>query len=430
MPPFENLKRSMRTMLSNNSDNNQPPPKKQTTQRSISYRYRGLARAEAHKGSREGLITSLAQIREEYRKMLGEDIEKQKELKKPYIIEKDTLEAENKEDGKRINEIEDKTIPEIEQEIKPIKRDIERLRKNPPDPHKDSANKLGFIIGVFIISVLTVYLFIFYSSASYSAFFKEFTTNSLGMAKAIFDSQALAKAYYDGTAELILILCMPIIFIGLGFLLHQFQKNDSPKKYIQTIGVTVVTFMFDAILAYMIDKKIYDVNNKINEINAENSFATPDNVQSVADFSVSMALQSVNFWMIIFAGFVVYMIWGMLFDYVMDAYDKLDEVRQKINSLKRQIVDLRKDITEQKNRRDLLKENVSKNKVRIKKLMSIINGIVIDTSRYDSILHEFLGGWIEWMSNNPCSELEIEEASKKGNEFITKNVREYILGPS
>ena len=37
-------------------------------------------------------------------------------------------------------------------------------------------------------------------------------------------------------------------------------------------------------------------------------------------------------WLIIFAGFIVYLIWGFVFDFTIESYEKLDKVRLAIKS--------------------------------------------------------------------------------------------------
>ncbi len=63
----------------------------------------------------------------------------------------------------------------------------------------------------------------------------------------------------------------------------------------------IVTFLFDAILAYLIEEKLYDLNKSLTD----------------PPFSVSYALESPGFWVIIFAGFISYIIWGLVFDFIM-----------------------------------------------------------------------------------------------------------------
>lgn len=127
--------------------------------------------------------------------------------------------------------------------------------------------KVKLIIGLAILTILTLYLIIFYSSTFYSAFFKQFDVNNMGIGDAMFDPQAIPHALSNGFGELIFILCAPIIFMGLGYGLHFFMQQETWTKYIKTGSVLLITFIFDCILAYLIAKKIYEIQGltKIND---------------------------------------------------------------------------------------------------------------------------------------------------------------------
>jgi hypothetical protein len=104
--------------------------------------------------------------------------------------------------------------------------------------------------------------------------------------------------------------------MGLGYLIHMFQKEGT-KGRLKIIGMFAMTFIFDVILAYQIEKKIYEFNRTLNS----------------PDFNFEIAIQSVEFWGIIFAGFVVYIIWGLVFDFVMKEYENFDRIKIFISSL-------------------------------------------------------------------------------------------------
>lgn len=64
------------------------------------------------------------------------------------------------------------------------------------------------------------------------------------------------------------------------------------------------------------------------------SFMKLKKVYGDPNFSISYALQSPSFWVIIFAGFVSYIIWGLVFDFVMKEHADRDEIRLFIISKK------------------------------------------------------------------------------------------------
>ncbi len=152
----------------------------------------------------------------------------------------------------------------------------------------------------------------------------------------------------------------------------------------------IITFAFDGLLAYKIEKGLYEVE-RIN-----------DPTGMMPPHKLSMAFESENFWLVIFAGFIVYIIWGFVFDFVMEAYDKLDFVKQAIKSREKQVANIEKDIEQ-------LKEEIDNNDKEIAELKKtrveqekIVSGatILIDWAGFEKELHNFTSGWASWMTQN------------------------------
>jgi len=278
----------------------------------------------------------------------------------------------------------------------------------------DKMSKVSFVIGLSILIALTIYLFIFYSSASFSAFFKEFSLNEIGVANSIFDPKAISIAYADGLTELILIISMPFVFIGLGFLIHKFQEQKGIGKYFKIAMLIIITFLFDAILAYEITEKIYNIK-------AENSF------QDMPTYSIDLAFSAINFWLIIFAGFVVYIIWGFVFDFTIEAYDKINVVMQAIKARKTKIEICNIQLNSLENDLSKLTEAINILKLKCKDSKVKIDGVIMDTAEFDKILHEFLGGWLHWMTANKKPQAFIDEAKNKADQFIQVNVSSLVI---
>ena len=181
----------------------------------------GFNSAKEHNGSTIGLSICLNRIYLDHKKMVTEDGAKQAELKKPYRLKLHEIKAENDGIIKRKEKIKSEEISDCKNKIEKIRREIADIRENPERLTGDKSGKASYYIGLTILVFLTIYLFIFYSSASYSSFFKEFTISEIGIANSIFDAQALSKAFKDGFTELMLIITIPAVFIGLGYLIHK-----------------------------------------------------------------------------------------------------------------------------------------------------------------------------------------------------------------
>lgn len=156
---------------------------------------------------------------------------------------------------------------------------------------------INFIFGLVILTGLTVYLFIFYSSTAYSAFFKEFGADNTVITEAMFDSDALANALADGVTEFFFVILIPTIFLGVGYVLHQFGSGTDSKqtKLLKTLSLYALVFIFDCFLAYKISQSIYNV-------------MIEQSLEQMPPYSFSLAAGNVDFGRLSFAD-----LWLMLF---------------------------------------------------------------------------------------------------------------------
>ncbi|MDE5960250.1 MAG: hypothetical protein K2G17_04170 [Duncaniella sp.] len=259
--------------------------------------------------------------------------------------------------------------------------------------------KVKMIIGLVILSVLTLYLVVFYSSTFYSAFFKQFDAD-VTIGAAMFDPQAIPHALSDGFGELIFILCAPIIFMGLGYGLHFFMQQDSWTKYVKTASVLVITFIFDCILAYLIAEKIYNIQimTKLGQF---------------PDFNVDMAMHDVNVWAVIFCGFIVYIIWGIVFDMTMTAYEDLRSNRKEIMKLEDSIQVKKDSLSQEKQQLEGTRAKLESLENRRKSIETAMSKTVhFDTQIIKTALSDFFTGWMTMMNGLSRPKVEQDEANQ------------------
>ena len=134
----------------------------------------GFIQASRLDGTLAGLRVCLHKIYQDYKQEIKDDTAKQEELKRPHRMKIEERRGDIARLEKRIEKIHSEEIPKTKEKIEQLKEEISHIRKNPEEITGDKTNKVSFFIGAFILFFLTVYLFVFYSSASYSAFFKEF----------------------------------------------------------------------------------------------------------------------------------------------------------------------------------------------------------------------------------------------------------------
>jgi hypothetical protein len=339
------------------------------------------------------------------RQKIAADEALQEERKIPIRKKMAEIEAKNADVDSQIKTAKGR-LEVKENEIEKLSAEIANIKENPEQITGDSFAKASFWIGTIIIFLLTVYLFIFYSSAGYSAFFKNFKIeDAKNIVNSIFDAQAIVKAFSDGFTELILILTIPAVFLGLGFLIHKFSEQKNVSKYFKIAGLVITTFIFDFIIAYEIVEKIYNIER-------EGLF------QVMPDMTIKMAIKQINFWLIIFAGFVVYLIWGFVFDFVMVEYQKLDKVNHAIKNKEKKINEYSADCSNLKDKIQQLETQKNINIGEIEKLKIELGGIFVFIQEIKQDLGNFFTGWLSYMKNSGKDQMQIDECTNIFDKFL------------
>lgn len=258
----------------------------------------------------------------------------------------------------------------------------------------DAKNKIGeinktarvkLIVGLIILIMLTVYLVIFYSSTFYSAFFRDVNAE-VTIGQAIFDAHAIPNALKDGFGEFIFIISAPIIFMGLGYGLHFFMEQKSKTRFLKAGSVLLITLIFDCILAYLIAKKLYDVEVMMK-------------LGEYPDFSAGMAIRDINVWAVIFCGFIVYIIWGIVFDMVMTAYGSLRSNKSEIQQIE-EALQMKRDNLSNENQH-LIDYNAQLATLENKKeklVNDMARNVHFDIHIIKVALTDFFSGWMTMMS--------------------------------
>lgn len=377
-----------------------------------SYHNQGVGASRACQGHYHNLKTNLEALFHRFENdcKLGE-IEQHK-LKLPFISElkgKNTVLLNKTEELGRIKE----TKAGEEDQIEKLRQDKISVRNNPSEYGLDVDRKssVKFWIGVILLIPLSLYIFIFYVSTSYSGFFRNFDP-SVDLFGGMFYPQALQDAFKHGLLELGFIVFIPFVFFGLGYLIHMFQHKKGAINTMKIILLFTVTFLFDAILAYLIDSKLYDLNK---------TYGAPE-------FSIPYALQSPGFWVIIFAGFVSYIIWGLVFDFVMKEHADRDEVRLFISSKNAEIKNKENVIAKLDLKITDVQKEIDNLKERITELNSIIEGFIFPIKNYKTLSSQYLQGWQHFIASElAISSVNTESLLQKCRDTYDEHIRELEL---
>lgn len=343
----------------------------------ITYYQSGYGASKKANGNPTTFGVALNNLYNSFEELCRKQLNEQRRLKQPYIEDQERQRTELKKKETALS-IYEETNKNIELEIEKHKFEIVDIKQN-PEKYGIDANKrpqAQFYIGLFLLLPITIYLFVFYISASYSAFFKDFETGSL--TAAIFDADALGKAINDGWLEAVFVGTIPFVFMGLGYLVHMFQKTKGWLAIVKLVFLFVLTFLFDVILAYLIEKKIFLFNAVLGD-----------------KFTPEDAVQSVNFWGIIFAGFIVYVIWGLVFDFVMKEYENVDKIKSFIRGKHAEINNAVQKKTDVKNQIEDIKNSIATINGVISELQAKIDGFIFPVKEYLLYHYQYVEGWYQ-----------------------------------
>ena len=391
--------------------------------RKRTYHESGYRDSSRNNGNHTALSICLDAIYSKFQNEEKELADKQSKLKEPYINEQKNKETEikgltvsldNKEE--QIKDVQD-NIDTVQDKIETLKFEINDIPKNPEIYHINASKGAStkFWIGLLLLIPISLYLFAFYISTSFSAFFKTFDPN-VNIMQSVLDAQAFNKAWDEGPLEGAFVTLIPFVFLGLGYLIHMFEENKNWLNYVKMFLLFVVTFAFDAILAYEIESKLYELNKTFD--------STP--------FDLSIAFTKNQFWGIIFAGFVVYIIWGLVFDFIMKEHKEKDKIKNEqikkqkdITIHQERITGFEKQMEEIKNSIASIKELIIKARGRIEELQNIIDGVIIPTKEYKSYASEYVQGWITFVNeklavSHPVKQEMIEECKNQYNYNLNK----------
>jgi len=315
-------------------------------------------------------------------------------VEEPY---KGFTDEEKKDRVRQIKELEkgikekEEANSKVEMEIKQKESDIDKYRKDLlqiRESRAKSKEKLKtdnfslpkFSLNFFILAMLSVYLFFFYVSATYKALYVDFEGVAESIAAGEGTGSIMPGPYELGEALQYnyLLFVVPFVFYAFGWAFHVLLELKSKMRFVFVSLLIAVTFTVDFLLAMIISN---------NTESAKALMGLP---------SVHWS-SSPSFYIILFLGFLVYVIWSILLDSLVREWDK----REITNNLKRIIRHLRGDI---KLLTDKL-EDVSFPKAQIANYREDLNTIMYGNLK--KYIDQFSSGWISYLA--PANMKDIKE---------------------
>ena len=166
-----------------------------------------------------------------------------------------------------------------------------------------------------------------------------------------------------------LLFVVPFVFFAFGWAFHVILESKHKLKTVYLSALIGVTFIVDFLLAMII-------NNNI------------ESARELMGLKASPWYSSPSFYIILFLGFLVYIIWSILLDAILKEWDK----RESINNLKRIVSHLKDDIKSLKSKLadvTTIRKQIEDNR---EDLSTVAYG---NLKKY---IDQFSSGWITYLS--------------------------------
>ncbi len=267
-------------------------------------------------------------------------------------------------------QVKEKKIDEFRQEVLKIREvqnnDHEKIKK-------EAFSTLKFSLNLFILIMLSVYLFFFYVSAAYKALYVDFEKVADNIAQGIGTGSIMPGPYElsEAIRYNYLLFLVPFVFYAFGWAFHILLELKQKVKYVFLGLLIAVTFTVDFLIAMIIH------NNT-------------EMAKELMGLSTKHWSGSSTFYIILFLGFLVYIIWSILLDSLLREWDK----RKITANIKKIIKHLQNDIK-------ILQK-------RLRPVQHILDQIAayredVNTVMYGNLkkyIEQFSSGWIAYLSPN------------------------------
>jgi cation transport ATPase len=318
------------------------------------------------------------------------DEEKKERLKQIKALEKELKERES--NNAKI-EVE---VKEKEKGIEEYREEILKMNELKNQDHEklkdETFSTLKFSINLFLLVFLSIYLFFFYISAAYKALYVDFE----GIAERIASGEGTGSIM-PGAYELVealqfnyLLLLVPVVFFAFGWAFHILLELKNKAKVVFLSMLIAVTFIVDYLLAMIIH------NNT-------------ESAKALMGMETVHYSQSSTFYIILFLGFLVYVIWSILLHSLLKEWDK----KQVTRNLKKVIKHLEEDIRKLK----LDMKNITEIKAEIANYREDINTVFYGNLK--KYIDQFSSGWLSYLS--PSNMKDMKETCLQVKKTVEEN---------
>lgn len=295
--------------------------------------------------------------------------------------------------------------PAIEKKIKELTDEIQQTKidllnnKIQTGYHPEK-----YFLYVGLVLILALYLILFYASMIYGCFFRNAASliQSAGsditlMLDSIFD----IKGIFTPSPVLIIAYLGAFIFFAIGYIPHTLEGK---YKKITTSIFLFISLLIDSLMAYKIDLGIHNLKE----------------MAGIADLGWHF-YSSVNFYLVLVFGFVVYLVWGYLFEMMLKEKIKKTGTTKAaliIDGLKLEIKELRRELDVLNTKIIALETQIKATLAQLEQLKKDLENNMLNPNALSQNLTSFYMGWREYLNRRTDFILEKSNCDTAFNEFM------------
>lgn len=368
--------------------------------------------SESHEGSEHIYWMCLSKV---HSNAVNRSYNQNNSLQDQLIEEKNRINIDKEKIEGELNE-KKSLLKKTNDQVKQINKSILESDANRNAPREDK-----FYVNLFggLIILLCVFMFIFYSSAMFNAFFVNVTEflveeRSFGT---IINLDAIPYLWELGLIRFLMgftaIITAFAIPVGFAVAIHRILFED--KKYPLGISIIFLTLCFDALLAFLIEKNKYQGEYLRGLVESE--------------FTIGVALVEPQFYLILFVGFGTFLMLSGLIHFHAQEKEKLDPVKQEKIYQEKVVKVKREEIENLNNEKTSIEQEIisletSRNLMleELKQIDEKINKAKIDLNSVQNYILEFTIGYAAFISKNFTKTISKEKTTKlyeMVNEFFS-----------
>ncbi|GAB4017543.1 PspA/IM30 family protein [Spirosoma koreense] len=372
----------------------------------------GYEKAEQHRGNAQAFGNLLNRILRGY--LVDESNNTLRQEEKRQNVASQVLELEKQVEAIRtqIRQNDESAIPALEEAIRQEDEQIQQIRRDEVNGVRNPDHRDRMQLGLYslLLGLLTFFVYLFYTSAFYSGFFRDLPTElkaagpegQTSVLSAIFSRKAFTTLDFHWAG--------PLMLFAFGGFLHVLLAIKTRLGRLLTGVMVALIAMTDGLIAYFVEAK----NNEVKVL------------MGLAEENDHTWWSSPVFWLVIAMGFVAAMVWSGLLQAVLHEFGKKDVARLAaidIKHCREKQQALREQINTLKGQTAEYTGQIAQIELDIKALEDSRQSVVLSPSELEKHVTDFYDGWLTYINNRMGNDAGLrDDCARVMSAFYTQHL--------